>query len=123
MRLMLVDDDSMVREVMAGELEARGFVVTTACDGPAALALLDTGQVIDLVITDYAMPKMDGLTLIRQMRQRRPNLPALLLTGYAEGTAEVSLSEAQNRLTVLLRKPIGGDELATRILAFRRTRS
>jgi signal transduction histidine kinase len=122
MRLMLVDDDSMVREVMAGELEARGFVVTTACDGPAALNLLDTGQVMDLVITDYAMPKMDGLTLIRQMRQRRPNLPALLLTGYAEGTAEVSLSEAQNRLTVLLRKPIGGDELATRILAFRRTR-
>jgi signal transduction histidine kinase len=123
MRLMLVDDDSMVREVMAGELEARGFLVTTATDGPAALMLLDSGQPIDLVITDYAMPKMDGLTLIRHMRERRPTLPALLLTGYAEGTTEASLSEAQNRLTVYLRKPIGGDELVARVLSFRRVRS
>jgi len=123
MRLLLVDDDSMVREVMAGEMEARAFHVITAQDGRAALALLDSGHEIDLLITDYAMPAMNGLALIGQVRRRFPALPALLLTGYAEASAEDALSAAADRLTLLLRKPIGGAELAERARSLRRRKS
>ncbi len=120
MRVLMVDDDGMVREVLAGEMEAHGFIVTTAADGPAALALLDAGQVTDLLITDYAMAGMTGLALITETRQRRPGLPALLLTGFAESRAEEALASAQDRLTVLLRKPIAGEDLARHAARLRR---
>jgi len=123
MRLLLVDDDSIVREVMAGEMEARAFHVITAHDGRAALALLDSGHEIDLLITDYAMPAMNGLALIGEVRRRFPSLPALLLTGYAEASAEDALFAAADRLTLLLRKPIGGAELADRVRSLRRRKS
>ena len=120
MRVLMVDDDAMVREVLAGELEARGFLVTTAADGAAALGLLDAGHDLDLLITDYAMAGLTGLDVITQTRRRRPGLPALLLTGFAEARAEEALSAAQDRLTVLLRKPIGGEDLAQHAARLRR---
>ena len=120
MRVLMVDDDGMVREVLAGEMEAHGFLVTTAADGPAALALIDAGQLTDLLITDYAMAGMTGLELITETRRRRPGLPALLLTGFAEARAEEALASAQDRLTVLLRKPIAGEDLARHAARLRR---
>ncbi len=120
MRVLMVDDDGMVREVLAGEMEAHGFLVTTAADGPAALALIDAGQPTDLLITDYAMAGMNGLALITETRRRRPGLPALLLTGFAESRAEEALASAQDRLTVLLRKPIAGEDLARHAARLRR---
>ncbi len=120
MRVLMVDDDGMVREMLAGEMEANGFLVTTAADGPAALALIDAGQVTDLLITDYAMAGMNGLALITETRRRRPGLPALLLTGFAETRAEEALASAQDRLTVLLRKPIAGEDLARHAARLRR---
>jgi signal transduction histidine kinase/ActR/RegA family two-component response regulator len=118
--ILLVDDDAMVREVVASELDARGFRVTTASDGLAALALLDARLTVDVVITDFAMPGMNGLALIEEARRRCPDLPALLLTGYAEASAETTLSAVQDRLTQLVRKPVAGDELAARAAAMRR---
>ncbi len=120
MRVMLVDDDSMVREILAGELEIHDFVVTTASDGLAALALLDVGQPADVLVTDYAMPGMNGLALIGEARKRRPDLPALLLTGYAEADAEAALERAHDRLTQIMRKPVGGEELARQVAGLRR---
>ncbi len=120
MRVLMVDDDGMVREVLASEMEAHGFLVTTAADGPAALALIDSGQPTDLLITDYAMAGMTGLSLITETRRRRPGLPALLLTGFAESRAEEALATAQDRLTVLLRKPIAGEDLARHAARLRR---
>ena len=122
MRVLMVDDDAMVREVLAGELEARGFLVTTSADGAAALGLLDAGQPVDLLITDYAMAGMTGLDLITETRRRRPNLPALLVTGFAEARAQEALGSAQDRLTVLLRKPIAGEDLALQAARLRRRR-
>ena len=118
MCVLMVDDDSMVREVLARELEDRGFLVTTASDGLSALALLDGGQPADLMVTDFAMPGMNGLATIAEARRRRPNLPALLLTGYAE--ADAGIVRVQDRLTILLRKPVSGEELAARCAGLRR---
>ncbi len=120
MQVLMVDDDDMVREVLAGEMESRGFLVTTAADGAAALALLDAGQPADLLITDYAMAGMNGLVLIGAARRSRPNLPALLLTGYAEPDGDAALAAAQDRQTVLLHKPIAGGELAAHAAGLRR---
>jgi signal transduction histidine kinase/ActR/RegA family two-component response regulator len=115
LRVLMVDDDNMVREALAGELEDRGFHVTTASDGLGALALVDGGEAMDVLVTDFSMPGMNGLSLIREVRRRRPDAPALLLTGYAEAGAEASLTRVPDRLTTLLRKPISGEDLAARV--------
>jgi signal transduction histidine kinase/CheY-like chemotaxis protein len=111
-RVLVVDDDAMVREVLAGEMEERGYRVAQAGDGLEALAQLDGGLAVDLLISDFAMPGINGLTLIREARRRRPELPALLLTGYADAGVRLAVQDAETRSTALLRKPVTGTELA-----------
>jgi signal transduction histidine kinase/ActR/RegA family two-component response regulator len=110
--ILLVDDDAMVRDILAGELEARGLCVTTAGDAVQALGLLDQGLLFDVMVTDYAMPGMNGVALIREVRRRIPAQPVLLLTGFAEAGAAAALSVSRDEMTRLLRKPISGDDLA-----------
>ncbi len=116
-RVLLVDDDAMVRAVLAGHLEARGYRVSQASDGLDALARLDAGEAADLLVTDFAMPGMNGLALIAEARRRRPGLPALLLTGYAEATVQLHVETASPEALMLLRKPVSGDELTARASA------
>ncbi len=110
--VLLVDDDAMVREVMAQQMEGFGYWVTQASDGLAALARLDEGLHIDLLVTDLSMPGMNGRVLIGEVRRRRPSLPALLLTGYADTDGRIGADIEQDEATKLLRKPASGDELA-----------
>ena len=86
-RIMLVDDEAIVCEITAEQLEVEGFAVLRAASGPAALALLDAGEGVDLMVSDLSMPGMDGLALVREAQRRRPGLPAILLTGYATNAA------------------------------------
>ncbi|MBI0538652.1 response regulator [Roseomonas sp. KE2513] len=72
---------------LAGTLEERGYHVLQAGSGPAALALLEGGEAVDLLVSDFSMPGMDGVALIREAQRRRPRLPAILLTGYAGDAA------------------------------------
>jgi CheY-like chemotaxis protein len=78
-----VDDEELLREVLAEQLSDAGFGVRVAADASKALALLDAGEPVDVLVTDLSMPGMDGLALIRAVRSRCPGLPAVLLTGYA----------------------------------------
>ena len=107
----------MVRAVVAGHLEDRGYDIAEASGGLDALARLDDGEVADLLVTDFSMPGMNGLMLIQEARQRLPGLPALLLTGYADAGILPRIEGALNGATVLLRKPVSGDELAARAAA------
>ena len=116
-RIMVVDDDPMVRAVLVGQLEGLGYVVTQAGDGLAALAQLDAGAETDLLVTDFAMPGMNGAVLIGEARRRRPALPALLLTGYADPGLQSSVGREPGVGTVLLRKPVSADELAGQVAA------
>lgn len=113
-RVLVVDDDAMVRTVLAEHLADCGYRVTQASDGLDALARLDTGEVADLLVTDFSMPGMNGLVLIQEARQRLPGLPALLLTGYADAGIWPRIKADPNDPIVLLRKPVSGDELAAR---------
>lgn len=106
LRILLVDDEALVRDALADDLAALGWTVITAATGAEALSHLDQPEVLDLLVTDLAMPGMDGLALIRAARERQPRLPALLLTGHA-GDAHadlLGLAEA-NGPFAMLRKP------------------
>ncbi|PCR96052.1 hybrid sensor histidine kinase/response regulator [Pseudomonas fluorescens] len=82
--VLVVDDDSLVRTSTSLLLEDLGHRVIGAASGAQALELFDQGEVIDLMITDMAMPKMSGAQLAHAVRLLKPDLPIILATGYAE---------------------------------------
>ncbi|MCG6575794.1 PAS domain-containing sensor histidine kinase [Pseudomonas sp. AF32] len=84
LRVLVVDDDSLVLTSTRLLIEDLGHRVLCASSGIQALELFESNQDIDLVITDMAMPQMDGAQLAQLLRDRRPTLPIVLATGYAE---------------------------------------
>ena len=88
--VLLVDDDKFVRETLAELLDDVGFRALQAADATEALVMLRQPDVIDVLVTDLTMPGDDGIALIRQARTIRGNLPAILLTGYAEQVTSVA---------------------------------
>jgi CheY-like chemotaxis protein len=107
-RMLVVDDDAMVRQTIASLLRASGHAVTEAEGGAAAIALLDS-DAFDLVLTDLGMPEVTGWDVARAVRARRPGLPIVLLTGWGEhGTGEPTLMGLVNRI---LGKPVRLEDL------------
>jgi PAS domain S-box-containing protein len=85
LRILLVDDHEGVRATTAALLCDLGHSVVEAGDGPEVIALLERDpDCCDVLITDYAMPHVSGAEVIRQVRAIRPNLPAIIITGYAD---------------------------------------
>ena len=82
--ILVVDDDELVLTNTVAMLEDLGHRVLEACCGQDALAVMSEHSQIDLVLTDYAMPRMNGLQLIRRVLERRPEISVVLATGYAE---------------------------------------
>lgn len=82
--ILFVDDDVIISMVTAMMISDLGHTVLEAASGPRALEILRGGQPVDLLITDYSMPKMSGAELAIAARELRPDLPILLATGYAE---------------------------------------
>jgi CheY-like chemotaxis protein len=116
-RVLLVDDEPVVREVLATQLTDAGYRVTEARDGAAALALLGGGLACDLLVSDLAMEGIDGVTLIREARLRRPGLPAILVTGYAGDAAALAVGRRIDGAFTLLRKPVTGAQLVDQVAA------
>jgi CheY-like chemotaxis protein len=114
-RLLLVDDEALVREITAEGLRAMGFAVRVAEGASEALELLEGGEGVDLLVSDLSMPVLDGLTLIREAQRCRPGLPAILLTGFATDTAELAMGGALSGTFSLLRKPVDAKVLADRV--------
>ncbi len=112
--ILLVDDDPLVREVLARDLIEQGYQVAPAETANAALALLDVGDPVDLLVTDLSMPVMDGVTLVQEAKRRRPDLPAIIVTGYAGEAASLAMSGAVSGSFTLLRKPVTGVQIADR---------
>lgn len=80
-RLLIVDDEPLIRELCAGVFE--NFKVVQAADGFEALKYLDHEQV-DIVLSDVRMPNIDGIELLKIVRQDQPDLPFILMTGYSD---------------------------------------
>jgi len=106
--ILLVDDDHAVREVTSTMLRDLGYSVVEAGSGGAALDILARQPAIDLLIIDFAMPGMSGAEVARQARAKRPALPILFITGFADRAALAGVSE-----THIIGKPFVNDELAT----------
>jgi signal transduction histidine kinase/CheY-like chemotaxis protein len=108
--ILLVDDDSAVREVTASILRDLGYVVIEVGSGGGALDLLDRNAHIDLVILDFAMPGMNGMEVARQARTKVPSRPVIFVTGYADISALGDIDDTQ-----IVRKPFIGKELADKV--------
>ncbi len=83
-RVLLVEDEDMVRAVAERALTRAGYTVTAAADGDEGLAYVEQGAEFDLVLSDVVMPGMDGPAMVREIRARHPSLPVLFMSGYAE---------------------------------------
>mgnify|MGYP003344951568 CR=1 FL=1 len=89
--ILLVDDEELVRIGTAEMLRDIGHSVTEASGGGEALAKLTNGLRPDAVVTDYMMPRMDGAELATSINARYPDLPVLVVTGYAGGDLDIGL--------------------------------
>jgi CheY-like chemotaxis protein len=107
--VLLVDDDKAVRETLAELLDDVGFRAVMAADATEALLILRQPDLVDVLVTDLTMPGDDGIALIRQARAIRSDLPAILLTGYAEQVTSVTTIAGGN--FHVLRKPVESDRL------------
>ena len=107
--LLVVDDDDQVRAVVCAQLADMGYTVFPASSGAAALSLMNEQSSIDAVLSDVVMPGMDGPALAALLRDVRPRLPILLMTGHAD----------RQRLTGenVLNKPFTTADLADSIRA------
>ncbi|RVT95201.1 response regulator [Sphingomonas crocodyli] len=82
--ILLVEDEAMVRAVAERALSRQGYTVVTATNGEEGLEVLESGQEVDLVISDVVMPVMDGPAMVRAAREARADLPVIFMSGYAE---------------------------------------
>ena len=89
-RVLVVDDEAAIRDMLSKALSLAEYEVETAADGRAAIDRLRASQ-YDLLVTDLRMPGIDGLEVIREAHRLRPDLPVIIITGYS---SEASAIEA-----------------------------
>jgi PAS domain S-box-containing protein len=117
--VLVVDDQEDVREVTVAHLEALGYQVIQAASGRTALDLLGGHCAgIDVLMADYAMPRMSGIELARAVRATRPDLPVVIATGYVATTGFDGIENA-----TLLKKPYRMNELGTTVESALRRRN
>jgi CheY-like chemotaxis protein len=116
LKILLVDDHEGVRTTTAALLADLGHEVVQASDGSEVLTLLDDEDApFDLLITDYAMPRVSGAEVIRQARRALPHLPAIIITGYADSQ---SIARRPDDVPVLS-KPFTADQLVAALQSAR----
>lgn len=82
--MLVVDDETAVRRFAARVLQREGFEVLEATDGAEALELVQANHVnIDVVVSDIVMPRLNGVELMQALASHRPELPVILMSGYA----------------------------------------
>jgi two-component system cell cycle sensor histidine kinase/response regulator CckA len=113
-RILLVDDEESVRAFSARALRATGYEVFEADGGEEALEILeDEDFKIDLMISDVAMPEMDGPTLLKHVREQMPNLKVIFVSGYAEESVRRDIEDDQS--VEFLPKPYSLDQINSKV--------
>jgi CheY-like chemotaxis protein len=107
--VLVVDDDALIAMSTVDMLEDLGHQVIEANSGERAMEILRNGEAVDLMITDYSMPKMNGAELAKAARAIRPDLPIILATGYAELPPEAGIELPR------IGKPYQQEDLAAEI--------
>src|SRR5690554_3532879 len=114
MRVLIIEDDQRVAELIKRGLEEQGFETTTAFDGLSGKKLALQND-YDLIITDVILPKIDGIDLCKEIRQRLPDIPIIMLT--ALGTTDDKVEGFDAGADDYLVKPFEMRELLARIRA------
>jgi PAS domain S-box-containing protein len=107
-QILVVEDDDQVRFLVSYLLEELGYSVTTARDATTAMPILSSSEQVDLLISDVGLPGMNGRQLAELMRQERPRVPVLFMTGYAESAAVQSEFLGENM--AIITKPFALDD-------------
>ncbi len=105
--ILVVDDEQLIRWTLKQQLDARGFEVVEAGSGSEALAAFD--ETIDLVLLDFRLPDTDGLAVLRQLKDRQPTVPVILLTAFA--SIQSAVEAIRQGAYDYARKPFEFDEL------------
>ena len=105
--ILLVDDEENYRELIAKVLTKAGYTVLQAADGMGALSLLERSNV-DLVISDILMPVLNGYALVARLREKWPNMPVILTTGFLSPDAAKSMMKGS---VDFIPKPINAETL------------
>jgi len=106
--VLIVDDESAIRESLQTLLELEGYAVETACDGEEGLAKL-AEHPYDLVLLDFAMPERNGIEVLREIRERDADLAVIMITAY--GTVENAVNAMQAGATNFIQKPWDNEKL------------
>ena len=112
LRILVVDDDELIRASLPGMLEMAGHTTVVADSGRAAISLMEHGLEVDLTILDLNMPDLGGLETLERLRGLRPHLPVLIASGYIDHASLARL--APYHRVGLLTKPYAMKELRTR---------
>lgn len=117
MKILVADDDRVVRRIVVTKLSGLGYEVTDVEDGQEALDLLESGHVPNLLITDSLMPRINGLQLVRALRQSsNPDLSSLPIIMLTSRQSEQDIIEGlEAGLDDYIIKPFSPDELAARV--------
>jgi CheY-like chemotaxis protein len=117
--ILLVDDDVFLLTLTAELLSGLGYEVATARNGGEALAVLDHGHTVDVLVTDVQMPSLNGFELARCAQALRPKLAVLYCTGHAE----MIVDEMGPALGPILSKPVPVERLHQEITRVREAQS
>ena len=110
--VLVVDDESSVREATQMMVEALGFKVIAAADGPSALdSVAAHGAPFDIAVLDLTMPRMDGCELLRRLRVLQPDLPVVVMSGYVESDIRQRFESDEGVAVSFLQKPFSMDAL------------
>lgn len=110
-RILLAEDEALIRRALVRSLTLAGYDVTAVADGDEALSVLQSTDDLVCVVTDLSMPRVDGEVLTRSVRQRFPDLPMILLSGNREPPKDLDLG-ARGRF---LSKPVAHSQLVEAI--------
>jgi DNA-binding NtrC family response regulator len=116
MKLLLAEDDRIVRITVRDALEEAGYAVTACADGPAALRAAEA-EAFELVLTDVRLPGLDGIALFRRLRELAPGIAVLLMTAFADTDDAVAVMKLGARDYIA--KPFEMDELVARLARVR----
>ena len=111
-RVLCVDDEPAILQILRRLLEVQGFEPVTCGDPLVALSTFREGA-FNVVITDIHMPGMDGMTLMRALREVQPELPVVVVTG--QGTVDTAIQALREGATGMLVKPFTGEELLAEV--------
>jgi DNA-binding NtrC family response regulator len=107
-RILIADDQEMMRDSLAATLAREGHEVAACADGPVAVGRLQSGR-FDLLLTDLKMPKMTGIELLGEARRLRPEMPVVVMTAFA--TVSTAVEAMKLGAYDFIQKPFDGDEI------------